>query len=155
MFFLLAYAAGCRFRQVWRAEPHPIRDEATMNTIQNRRSLAFLKQGGLCHYCKKHMWLTHRSAFAKHHGLTNVQAGVRRCTAEHLQPRARGGKNDRSNVVAACWYCNQARNWFQNPPSDKFGKWARGLESCGQWNCPKEALNRFAAQGFSTALACP
>ena len=153
MFFLLAFAAGCRCRQVRRAEPHPFRNEAPMNTVQTCRSVAFSKQGGLCHYCKKHMWLTHRSAFAKRHGLTNLQAAARRCTAEHLQPRAKGGKNDQSNVVAACWYCNQARNWFQNPPSDRFGKWARRLESCGQWYRPKEALNRFAAQGYSTVLA--
>lgn len=47
-------------------------------------------QGGICFYCRLPMG-------------KNV-------TAEHLVPRMDGGKNTRSNIVAACRRCNALRH---------------------------------------------
>ena len=44
----------------------------------------------------------------------------RRLTLDHLKPRSKGGTNDATNLVTACFRCNSQRN--QTP-----GKWAAEL----------------------------
>lgn len=58
-----------------------------------RRKLA-AKQGGLCHYCKCQM--------TDCDGVSPTSL-----TLDHVIPLALGGTNHRSNMVAACFACNQ------------------------------------------------
>lgn len=80
-----------------------------MNRRAKLRSAAYLKQSGLCFYCRQPMWLAEPEEFARTHQLSIRQARAFRCTAEHLSPRSRGGATSRSNVAAACLCCNQRR----------------------------------------------
>jgi hypothetical protein len=68
------------------------------SSIALKRSDAFKRQKGLCHYCNQPMTLS------------NGGRAINRCTAEHLIPRSEGGGNNRHNIVAACAYCNQQRH---------------------------------------------
>lgn len=56
------------------------------------------------------MWRGALEPFAHHHGITPGQARQLQCTAEHLVARQDGGKDGVSNIVAACWACNQRRH---------------------------------------------
>lgn len=58
------------------------------------RQELFDAQRGVCHYCRAQMTMTH---------------GDLMCTIEHIKPRSRGGKNNRENLVGACWQCNGIR----------------------------------------------
>ena len=73
------------------------------STIRKHRRLAELydKQGGLCVYCKKKMWLRSRGE----EGPWKDQA-----TLEHVKPLSKGGsKGKRRNQKASCKECNQGR----------------------------------------------
>ncbi|MES2895899.1 MAG: HNH endonuclease [Pseudomonadota bacterium] len=70
-----------------------------MPKLKTLRALALSKQGGLCYYCAEPMLPS-----------DGGRPVGRRCTAEHLQARRAGGKNHASNVVAACFACNQGRH---------------------------------------------
>jgi len=84
------------------------------------------------------MWHNNLRQFAKARGLTEPQARLLRCTAEHLHPKKEGGRNTRDNVVAACRYCNNKRH-ARPHPLDPFryrqlvqhrlasGRWLAGL----------------------------
>ena len=73
--------------------------------IQHSRQIAFNRQDGKCHYCGLRMWL---------HGATGPTQLL--CTAEHLIARSEGGSEALTNIVAACWHCNQTRHRRKNPP---------------------------------------
>ncbi len=96
-------------------------DGEQMNTIQKRRQKAFVAQSGLCYYCMAPMWLgaESRSVFARQFAVSNIIAGALECTAAHLEPRAVGGANSDTNIVAACKYCNQKRGGMCPVPSPK------------------------------------
>lgn len=49
-------------------------------------------------------------------GIPAKSASRLRCTAEHLQARCDGGRDEASNVVAACEHCNQTRHRLRPPP---------------------------------------
>jgi hypothetical protein len=78
--------------------------------LQIARNSAFNDQSGRCHYCGVLMWQGSPANFARAHGISVFQARAFRCTAEHLQARSNGGKNFRTNIVAACWWCNSRRH---------------------------------------------
>ena len=81
------------------------------------------------------MWLTDASPFLARHGITAEQAVRFQCTAEHLVPRHRDGANRRSNVVAACRFCNLQRHDAGDAPDAE--AWARHVAARmaqGQWH---------------------
>lgn len=81
--------------------------------IKNLRLKAFQHQQGCCWYCGVQMW--HHDP-AELPGIPAKSASRLRCTAEHLQARCDGGRDEASNVVAACEHCNQTRHRLRPPP---------------------------------------
>lgn len=82
------------------------------------RHNAFKKQDGFCYYCEHPMWEREKKLkkFADKHQMSISEAGKYKCTAEHLVARCDGGKDKKSNIVAACLFCNGERHRMQNPP---------------------------------------
>lgn len=80
------------------------------NSIAHVRLLAAQHQKYRCFYCNLPMWSANPEPFAIKYGLTMAQARQLQCTAEHLNPKSLGGVNSKSNIVAACWYCNHKRH---------------------------------------------
>jgi 5-methylcytosine-specific restriction endonuclease McrA len=56
------------------------------------------------------MWLGNCTDFARIDRLTLHAAEELRCTAEHVKARCNGGKDNASNIVAACLACNRGRH---------------------------------------------
>lgn len=56
------------------------------------------------------MWLRDATPFLARFGLSADRAARFQCTAEHLVARRDGGPNAKSNVVAACRFCNVQRH---------------------------------------------
>jgi len=79
-------------------------------SLARARAKAACRQGFRCYYCGVPMWSAHLAAFAATYGVTQRQALQLKCTAEHLTPRSVGGSASRSNIVAACAYCNHKRH---------------------------------------------
>jgi len=74
------------------------------------RRAAARRQKMRCHYCDAQMWLRDATPFLARFGLDAAQAARFQCTAEHLVARRDGGPNAKSNVVAACRFCNVQRH---------------------------------------------
>lgn len=79
-------------------------------TLRDRRFRAHGKQGGLCFYCCLPICEGDVQPFIRRYGLTAREAKSLLSTAEHLVARKDGGTDGNSNVVAACWTCNQGRH---------------------------------------------
>ena len=71
--------------------------------LNRLREMAFEEQGGRCFWCERPMRLPRPF---------DDGSDPTMATAEHLLPIARGGTDERANVVAACAPCNNRR---QNP----------------------------------------
>jgi 5-methylcytosine-specific restriction endonuclease McrA len=84
-------------------------------TLNKHRLKAFNLQQGRCIYCELPMWLDKPEAYAKKFKLTINQAKLFQCTAEHLKAKQDGGRDTESNIVAACYYCNQRRHQCKSP----------------------------------------
>ena len=56
------------------------------------------------------MWETSCEAFAARWHLSLEEAALFASTAEHLTAKMGGGKDSRSNIVAACKHCNSERH---------------------------------------------
>jgi 5-methylcytosine-specific restriction endonuclease McrA len=74
------------------------------------RRRAFEQQRGFCHYCGLPIWQDDEAAFAARFGLSARLTRLLRSTAEHLVARCDGGRDERSNIVAACLWCNKRRH---------------------------------------------
>jgi 5-methylcytosine-specific restriction endonuclease McrA len=68
----------------------------------------------------KRMW---RESIKAHYNHQCVYCGSNsNLTLDHVRPRCRGGRNDASNLVAACRECNRSKgssdvlDWFLNQP---------------------------------------
>lgn len=108
------------------------------NTIAKFRLEAFHNQKGLCFYCKSRMWLTDIGSFANKHAIPKATAVRFQCTAEHLTARCEGGKTNKSNIVAACRFCNTKRHQRKNPPDpDQYLTYIKKQLGRGKW-LPKE-----------------
>ena len=58
-----------------------------------------------------------------------------KCTAEHLLAKQDGGKDDESNIVAACHFCNQKRHKCKNPKDPiSYKHYISTRLSKGRWN---------------------
>ena len=118
--------------------------EPFMNRPAKQRATAFRTQSGLCYYCGQPMWLADPSHFATMHALSTGQARQFRCTLEHLLPRSAGGTLRLTNVVAACWCCNQRRGRLPTTESpDAFRRRVQRRCKLGKWhsNFPAGAPN--------------
>lgn len=74
---------------------------------KERRQRKFVKQGGLCWWCKKPMTLE-RCSTPRQNGQYGYPAHY--ATFEHLQRRRDGGAGKPFNVVLACKKCNNSRD---------------------------------------------
>ncbi|OAI90692.1 hypothetical protein AYO27_04675 [Rhizobium sp. GHKF11] len=89
-------------------------------SIREKRVHAYNRQNGRCFYCQWPMW--ERAFEPQDHAMTRINAERSHkadpvanlqsfeCTAEHLERRADGGSDAKTNIVAACLDCNSARN---------------------------------------------
>jgi hypothetical protein len=65
--------------------------------VYNQYIRLVIRDGGLCHYCKREM--------------TKVDGrGQRGMSREHIVPVSHGGPNDDDNMVLACRGCNNSRS---------------------------------------------
>ncbi len=124
-----------------------------MSTSQSRaREVAVQRQAGICFYCETPVVTRciDRALVAKA-GLSPRQAKRLQCTAEHLVPRSCGGDCDRSNIVAACLFCNQTRHRCKKVRSpEQYARHVRNRIAAGRWHPPEvvraaRILRRLAA----------
>lgn len=64
--------------------------------ISVTRKRLWRKQNGRCHYCKTHMVRT-------------TKPHPDAVTVDHIIPKCDGGTRQESNILGACWTCNNAR----------------------------------------------
>ncbi|NRG18507.1 HNH endonuclease [Rhizobiales bacterium] len=104
--------------------------------IQSIRKKKFKAQNGRCFYCRSPMWEPGSfDAFVRTHELSRQSADFFRCTAEHLHPRSDGGKDQASNIVAACLFCNATRHKAKTPMEPgSYALKARRRLAAGKWH---------------------
>lgn len=106
-----------------------------MQNIQKTRDSRFCEQEGRCYYCQAPMWRKDPENFAKTHALSKRQALLLQATAEHLKPRCEGGRNDATNIVAACLFCNQHRHMARTALSpEEFKRKVRKQVAANRWH---------------------
>jgi 5-methylcytosine-specific restriction endonuclease McrA len=88
-------------------------------------------QGGLCFWCGEPMRDEAPSNGRPHPPLMP--------TIDHIIPRARGGTNERVNLVAACSDCNNRRG---DMPAGTYAMLTRGLRFVGAGFYPEPLLCR-------------
>ncbi len=79
-------------------------------SLKNPRTRAFKSQGGKCYYCNQPMWKKSAQELTSRYSISPGQANFLRCTGEHLIAHCEGGSSSRSNIVAACLFCNTKRH---------------------------------------------
>lgn len=103
--------------------------------IARPRQLAYERQQGCCYYCGMPMWLRSAGELTSRFSLSDRQAELLRCTAEHLHARRDGGGNAQSNIAAACLYCNRGRHARKRPPSpEQFSNFVRSRILRARWH---------------------
>ena len=106
-----------------------------MSSCQKIRRNCFISQGGNCYYCQQPMWHDNVEIFCREHHLTHRQARLLCVTAEHLNPKSNGGKNSKSNVVAACYFCNTRRHMTRSAVTpERHLEKVRGRMAEGKWH---------------------
>ncbi len=81
------------------------------------------------------MWLDDPTAFAHKFKITHKQAKLFQCTAEHLKAKQDGGKDNESNILAACHYCNQNRHKHKSPKDPiSYKQYVKNRLEKGKWN---------------------
>jgi 5-methylcytosine-specific restriction endonuclease McrA len=106
--------------------------------IARFRAEAFRRQKGLCYYCRFPMWQDSPTKFAAKHRVTEREAQIFRCTAEHLVARQDGGTDAPSNIVAACLFCNQNRHRRTPPPAPEDYRQGIGTRLMrGKWHAQR------------------
>jgi 5-methylcytosine-specific restriction endonuclease McrA len=104
-------------------------------TIAKSRYKAFAAQGGQCYYCGLFMWLYVPQELTEPFGLSEPQALLLQCTAEHLVPQCEGGRDVPENIVAACAHCNQTRHRRAKPPTPEvYLEQVRRRVALGKWH---------------------
>ena len=108
---------------------------AMSTTLKKSRLKAFNLQQSRCIYCELPMWLDHPDAFTKKYKITIKGAALFKCTAEHLIAKRYGGKDDASNIVAACHFCNQKRHKCKKPKDPiSYKHYVSTRLGKGKWN---------------------
>lgn len=104
-------------------------------SLARPRATAYARQSGRCFYCDSPMWTSNPREFALKHNITLAQAMRLQCTGEHLEARQDGGSDSLSNIVAACWHCNQRRHRRKEaPPPEHYKQFVRKRMSQGRWH---------------------
>jgi hypothetical protein len=112
-----------------------------MSNIKRLRARAFHCQGGRCYYCGLPMWSEAPPALSEVGGVKFLTSAALRCTAEHLVAKCEGGRDQATNIVAACSFCNRGRHQRKCPlPPQDFAELVRGRLAKGKWH------------GFATSL---
>ena len=94
--------------------PEPIgvrRGRCNVETLRIKRQYVWEKTGGLCWYCGARLYYREEAD-------TEVKKRLV-FTADHLHPRAHGGRG-RANKVPACKYCNSHKS---SRSVEEFRKW--------------------------------
>jgi 5-methylcytosine-specific restriction endonuclease McrA len=104
-------------------------------SLAKTRSIAFSNQSGYCFYCSQPMWSENPLEFASKHKITLGQAKRFQCTGEHLKAHHEGGSVTQTNIVAACWFCNQKRHKRKEAlPPDQYKQLIHQRMSQGRWH---------------------
>lgn len=85
------------------------------NRLQHLRYQAYQQQNGNCYYCEMQMWNNSPEELATQYRLSTSRVKPLKCTAEHLEARQDGGKDSKTNIVAACLFCNSHRHKTKKP----------------------------------------
>ena len=118
-----------------KGRPDFFKQEPSMSRIKTHRRNAFLEQSGRCFYCSAEMWLTQPDRFASRHGISEREARRFRCTAEHLVARSEGGSDARTNIVAACKFCNSIRHQTRCAPEPTaYVQYVQRRLRAGRWH---------------------
>ena len=97
--------------------------------IIHLRRIAAKKQAHRCYYCNRQMG----------------KAAQLSCTAEHLVARADHGKDSKSNIVAACKFCNSMRHRsYGHLTVPEYLQQVRALVSSHRWHEQNQAWRRLA-----------
>jgi len=105
------------------------------SSIRSYRALSFKNQNGLCFYCNQPMWTKNLKEFCQLYRVTEDSAQLLKCTAEHIVARQDGGTNQRTNIVAACLFCNRTRHQEKNALSaEKYKVKVSNLMSKNKWH---------------------
>jgi len=111
------------------------------------RRRAFEQQRGFCHYCGLPMWEADEAAFAARFGLSARLTRLLRSTAEHLVARRDGGRDARSNIVAACHWCNDRRHRGRPhtaPSAETYLQHVARRMAAGRWHPANRFISRSA-----------
>jgi len=93
----------------------------------------FLKQGGTCFYCDI--------------PLRGIKQNV-----EHIVPRSKGGTNAKSNLVLACWQCNEKKRANLVPAAQLKAHRIRNKKKRGTFHLLKEDENYMSDEEFAFVL---
>lgn len=106
-----------------------------MTRAQRHRRSAFIRQGGLCFYCRQPMLPPGQlHALAQHLDISERVASEIQCTAEHLQARCDEGTDRHDNIVAAHRECNNRRHRMKPaPPPDTLTSLVQAQLQAGCW----------------------
>lgn len=106
------------------------------------RKSAYLSQSGRCYYCNLPMWESDVESFTQAYKVSLRQAKLLKCTAEHLDARMDGGKDNANNIVAACHWCNQKRHQRKLAPGpNEYRNMVRQKLRNGRWICKSIAMH--------------
>ena len=99
------------------------------------RRRAYNRQSGRCYYCGAPMCLEDPEQFASQYKLSPKQTWLLQCTGEHLTAHCEGGMVSKSNIVAACWFCNIHRHRVAKPLApDRYREHVRKRVANGGWH---------------------
>ncbi|MBW8464167.1 HNH endonuclease [Acidovorax sp.] len=117
-----------------------------MTKLAALRRKAFQAQNCRCFYCQLPMWDGDGEAeFAARYHLTTALARLLRATAEHLQARQDGGKNQAGNIAAACLFCNRMRHHgrqYSAPAPAQYRERVQARITVGKWHPAIQHLQR-------------
>lgn len=79
-----------------------------------------------------------------------------RSTAEHLVARCEGGRDERSNIVAACHWCNERRHLKRAktaPSAEAYRQRVARRMAAGRWHPANRILNQGTGSPTRTPIA--
>jgi hypothetical protein len=131
----LPYAAGSIPNRDSRTSLNRNKESRMSQSLKKKRARAYESQAGKCYYCGIQMWPKNPQQSRAVSNQSSKYLMRIRCTAEHIQARSDGGSNATENIVAACWFCNQARHRRKKPKSPSvFAEFVRSRVRLGKWH---------------------
>lgn len=115
--------------------------------LKTMRLKAFRNQFGRCYYCERPIWINGKEGFAIKYSIPLSMVEKYKCTAEHLVARCDGGGDNQSNIVAACFFCNNSRHHGKCAPSpSKYKELVQRWLNEGKWH--EKSPQRLAAHSM-------